>query len=107
MSSRGARVRHQDYGFGHVVDVLGDSAVVEFFGEQISVPLSEIAEDGPIVVPVDTEPHKRDRTLFRRALEAITLGIVPPSPEQLFLLFRLAQTNIVQTVEGWLQKAPK
>ena len=38
----GDPVRHQDYGPGRVRQVLGGVAVVDFFGEEIEVPTSEL-----------------------------------------------------------------
>ena len=40
---RGTDVRHPDYGLGRVIQVLGEQAVVEFFGDQLTVDASVVS----------------------------------------------------------------
>lgn len=79
----GANVEHAEFGIGKVIAVLGDIATVEFFGEQFDVGVDELivraavngaAPLAPPDAPV-TDPE------FRRAFEAVNLGVVPSDPK--------------------------
>lgn len=81
----GANVEHVEFGVGKVVAVFGDIATVEFFGEQFDVATDELivrpAMNG--VAPVAGSDAPVSDPEFRRALEAVNLGVVPSDPKML------------------------
>ena len=83
--SIGTLVEHIDFGPGKVTEVLGSMAIVDFFGEQIDCKINELTikeETGPRVV--DTlKPASKDKVAFRKAFEAVNLGVVPPDSSSL------------------------
>jgi len=83
----GTRVRHPDLGRGIVKESLGSLVVVDFYGELIQIAGNDLEslEDAPAPAAVGAS-RDIDRILFRRAVEAITLGVVPPHPDQLLAL---------------------
>lgn len=102
----GADVRHADYGLGRVIEVLGQQAVVDFFGDSLTVEARTLQiEEAPDPVPV-AEPRSRDKALFRQAYEAVNLGVVPPHPDQLLSL-SIGGDLIAQRTRDWLAAAPE
>ncbi len=103
----GVDVRHPDYGRGRVIEVLGQQAVVEFFGDQVTVEARTLETvDASDPVPVSQRRPPVDRVLFRRAYEAVNLGVVPPHPEQLLAL-SIGGDLIAQRTGDWLDAAPE
>lgn len=103
----GADVRHPDYGLGRVIQVLGQQAVVEFFGDQLTVDARTLEiEETPDPVPVPEPRSHVDKVLFRRAYEAVNLGVVPPHPDQLLAL-SIGGDLIAQRTGDWLDTAPE
>src|SRR5438093_559684 len=82
----GTAVSHSTYGPGRVRQVVGGLALVEFFGEEIEVPVDQLESEEAEPAPVEDRPPSRERAQLRRAYEAINLGVVPPSPDQLLAL---------------------
>lgn len=101
---QGVKVRHSAYGPGTVKEVLGETALVDFFGESIATPSNELLimeiEPSLLTKPVNSP----DKIRFRRAYEAINLGIVPPHPQQL-LSFSIQGEETVSQVRQWLAEA--
>src|SRR5215472_10109179 len=104
----GSRVEHREYGRGVVRELLGGQAVVEFYGERIQVAaedLSSLDDDGPAPVPSNVT-LEIGRIMFRRAIEAINLGVVPPHPDQLLSL-AINGAQHLRKMETWLRNAKK
>lgn len=100
----GTRVDHPDHGRGVVKEVLGGHGIVEFYGERVHIELGELSsldQDEPAPVRSDTSLDI-GRILFRRALEAINLGVVPPHPDQLLTL-AINGSHRVKQLGGWLR----
>ena len=101
----GADVRHPNYGPGRVIQVLGQQAVVDFFGDQLTVDARALEiENAPDPVPVAEARSGIDRVLFRRAYEAVNLGVVPPHPDQLLAL-SIGGDLIAKRTGDWLDAA--
>jgi hypothetical protein len=102
----GSQVEHPEYGPGTVKQLVGGQAVVEFFGERRPVDVKELlvtAEFEP-TVPNLKGKDSPDQVEFRRAYEAINLGIVPPNPAALINM-TISGKAITNRVDGWLRKA--
>jgi len=84
--------------------VLGQQAVVEFFGEQKDVPTSELSVAEEPENAVHAGPMDDGRVLFRRAFEALNLGVVPPEPDQLLRL-SIGGDALEKKTERWLREA--
>src|SRR5947209_14828089 len=84
----GTRVRHPDLGRGVLKQLLGRLAVVEFYGEPVEVAIEDLTAVDKFQAEALDGSHEAeiDRILFRRAVEAINLGVVPPHPDQLLAL---------------------
>ena len=103
----GAEVRHPDYGLGRVIEVLGQQALVEFFGDRLTVEARTLeVEEASDPVPVPEPRARVDRVLFRRAYEAVNLGVVPPHPDQLLAL-SIGGDLIARRTDDWLDAAPE
>ena len=102
----GAQVEHPEFGFGIVQQAVGDIAVVRFFGEDIDVQLNELTIKGDHKAGTASEHHDGDtrKTSFRRAYEAINLGVVPPEPVELIDLTIGGDRTSAQ-VKLWLKEA--
>ena len=104
---RGTEVRHPDFGLGRVIQVLGQQAVVEFFGDELTVDARTLeVEEAPNPVPVPVSRAGVDKVLFRRAYEAVNLGVVPPHPDQLLAL-SIGGDVIADRTHDWLSAAPQ
>ena len=104
---RGTAVRHPDFGLGRVIQVLGRQAVVEFFGDELTVDIRTLdVERARSPVPVSVRRASVDRVLFRRAYEAVNLGVVPPHPDQL-LAMSIGGDVIAERTHDWLNAAPQ
>lgn len=101
--SIGSAVNHRVYGPGTIVQCLGEIATVTFFGDVIEVQVAdlEIQHAGP--APVSAQRAALERTQLRRAYEAINLGVVPPSPEQL-LAVTIHGPEMNAEMEKWLER---
>jgi len=83
--SVGDLVEHIDFGPGKVTEVLGTKAIVDFFGEEIECDTNELTlkeESGPRVLG-NLKQANNDRVAFRKAFEAVNLGVVPPDSSSL------------------------
>ena len=83
--SVGTLVEHIDFGPGKVVDILGAVVIVDFFGERIDCSIDELLikeESGPRVLD-RLNPVSKDKVAFRKAFEAVNLGVVPPESSSL------------------------
>jgi hypothetical protein len=107
---KGQKVEHPEYGTGTVLDILGDIARVNYYGEQLDTPVIELTWSKDyhpgITLPIDSSriatPEERKR--FRRSFEAINLGVVPPDPEHLIAL-TIGRKTWVPQIRSWLQNA--
>jgi len=110
MFSAGDRVEHRDYGTGTIEAVLGSKAVVKFFGggqAQIEVDeLQALHEKVSDVAAATFGEPQSDRTMFRRALEAVNLGVVPPDAPALRDL-TIEGNSTSKQVKRWLGNAHK
>ncbi len=83
----GVQVEHPDYGAGVVENVLGELTTVNFFGESITVNVNELVQkeeyQSAVVDVPKKQPKEKEKSEFRRAFEAINLGVVPPDPQKL------------------------
>jgi hypothetical protein len=81
----GANVEHAEFGIGKVIAVLGDVATVEFFGEQFDVGIDELMVRAAMngVAPLARPDAPVTDPEFRRAFEAVNLGVVPSDPKML------------------------
>lgn len=102
----GAEVEHREFGRGSIVAVLGVEAEVDFFGEVIAVQTRELA-------PLESsKPRLVDKPLamsesalaFRRAFEAVNLGVTPSAPEQLIGL-TIDGDKEERRIKKWLDSA--
>lgn len=84
MIAPGAQVEHAEFGIGKVLAVLGSTATVVFFGEEMDVDTGDLIVRGGNQVPMAPITSQTMTNLaFRRSFEAINLGVVPGDPEQL------------------------
>lgn len=85
MIAAGANVEHAEFGIGKVIAVLGNVATVEFFGEQFDVAVDELVVRAAMngVSPVANPDAPVTEPEFRRAFEAVNLGVVPSDPKML------------------------
>jgi hypothetical protein len=83
-----SQVEHAEFGIGKVLTVFGDIATVDFFGEAIDVGIDELlSRDVAAVAPAEAVgPQATTDLAFRKAFEAVNLGVVPGEPEQLVKL---------------------
>jgi hypothetical protein len=83
-----SHVEHAEFGMGKVLAVLGDVATVDFFGEEIDVDVEELlSRDGATRASAKVaSPKPTNDVAFRKAFEAVNLGVVPGEPEQLVKL---------------------
>lgn len=103
----GDKVKHPDFGQGTVVQLLGGTAVVNFFGDNMDVKtdmLTVIGKTAPQVPDRTNEDRSQDKTSFRRAFEAINLGVVPSDSGQLIDL-TIRSNELKEKVSGWLADA--
>lgn len=102
----GTKVEHPEFGPGTVIRTVGGTALVNFFGEQIEVGLSDLTVSEkfrPKVVEVE-DKGRPDDVGFRRAYEAVNLGVVPPDPAALVAM-TIGGEEITPRVESWLARA--
>lgn len=106
MISAGANVEHAEFGVGKVVAVLGDVATVEFFGEQFDVSVDELIIRAAVngVAPIAQPDAPVTDPEFRRAFEAVNLGVVPSDPKMLTKL-TIGGDEISKDVRGLLANA--
>lgn len=104
----GDTVSHADFGQGTVVQVLGGSSVVNFFGDDIDVEtaaLTLVSSKSPLVVDHTEKDRNSDKTAFRAAFEAINLGVAPPDCGQLVDL-TIRSKELKKKVSSWFTEAP-
>lgn len=107
MLAPGSEVEHSDFGKGVIVSVLGDEAEVDFFGEVLSVRTAELtplAAAQPKAV-IKAEAMSESAFAFRKAFEAVNLGVTPSAPEQLIGL-TINGAKEERTIARWLERAP-
>lgn len=103
----GTLVEHLEYGPGKVAEVLGSMIVVDFFGELIDCNLNELKtkeQIGPRVID-NHIPASKDKIAFRRAFEAVNLGVVPPDSSALVEM-SIGGESIHAVVSSCLQRQP-
>lgn len=85
MISEGVQVEHLEFGVGHVVSVFGDIATVSFFGEALDVEIDDLQRrlDPTGVALAPQGPQSITDLAFRKAFEALNLGVVPADPQRL------------------------
>jgi hypothetical protein len=101
----GSLVRHGEFGGGVARRLLGSQVEVAFVGGVLVLPVAELTleENAP---PVRVEAHAAgDRKLFRKAFEAVNLGVVPPHPDQLLAL-SVGGNELKTRTRDWLDAAP-
>ncbi|MBU0662948.1 MAG: DUF2791 family P-loop domain-containing protein [Proteobacteria bacterium] len=101
--SVGTSVEHLEFGPGKVTELLGTMAIVDFFGEQIDCNINELTlkeEVGPRVIDSHI-PASKDKVAFRKAFEAVNLGVVPPDSSSLIEM-SIGGENIASTVRSSL-----
>ena len=106
--SPGNKVSHPDFGQGTIVQQLGGTAVVNFFGDNIDVEVDELTlleKTVAQVVDKTNEDRSKDKTPFRTAFEAINLGVAPSDCGQLIDL-TIRSEELKNKVNGWLTDAP-
>ncbi|MGD9976164.1 MAG: hypothetical protein AB7S77_24160, partial [Desulfatirhabdiaceae bacterium] len=82
----GDKVTHPEYGQGIVKQILGGTAVVNFYGDDLDVDVHVLTPVSTVAPPVKDHPsqdHSQDKIAFRKAFEAINLGVAPPDSSQL------------------------
>lgn len=108
MIKEGTQVENTEFGIGKVLAVLGSVATVDFFGEHVDVDISELIDRGehgkPVGVP--TAGVATTDLAFRKAFEAVNLGVVPADPEQLVKL-TIGGAEVSGEIRAVLAKAPK
>jgi len=99
----GAQVEHAEYGFGTVRRMVGNMAEVLFSGESIVVDANELVVKAAYRPKTGISPAPPDarRTSFRRAFEAINLGVVPPETDELIEM-TIGGDKISAEVNSWL-----
>ena len=107
MIQSGREVEHPEYGSGKVLDMLGNIAQVDFFGESLDVPVTELRLLDKYDPTVSSEPASYDAEAigFRKAFEAMNLGVIPPDPSQLIGL-TIGSQKFTTEVKCWLKNAP-
>ncbi len=106
MLAAGAEVEHAEFGRGSIVAVLGAEAEVDFFGEVLAVQTHELIPLGkpkPRSV-AKTEAMSESSLAFRRAFEAVNLGVTPSAPEQLIGL-TIDGVKEERRIKKWLDRA--
>lgn len=104
----GDKVTHPEYGQGIVKQILGGTAVVNFYGDDLDVDVHVLTPVSTVAPPVKDHPsqdHSKDKIAFRKAFEAINLGVAPPDSSQLIDL-TIRSDKLKQQVSGWLTNAP-
>ncbi len=107
--TKGDKVTHPDYGQGIVNQVLGGTAVVNFFGDDLDVDVLTLTPIGKIASQVadrTKEDRSQDKTSFRAAFEAINLGVAPSDYGQLIDL-TIRSDELKTRVSAWLADAPQ
>lgn len=104
----GQQVEHKEFGPGKIIEVLGNVAIVSFFGEKIDVNVNELTIGNEFQPKVQLAREKKsiDQITFRRTYEAINLGVVPPDPSALIAM-TIGGDQITSKVEAWLNDADK
>ena len=95
-------VRHPTFGPGRVVRVLGEIALVNFFGEEIQVGTTELEREDAQPASVSAKAPSVDRVRLRQSYEAINLGVVPPNPDQLTSV-SINGASIAADCSSWLE----
>lgn len=106
MLVRGAVVEHAEFGRGSIVTILGNEAEVDFFGEVLAVRAHELTPLGsPKPKAVAAAGAISESALaFRRAFEAVNLGVTPSAPEQLIGL-TIDGDKEERRIKKWLERA--
>ena len=78
-------VEHPEFGPGTVIDVLGENATVDFYGEEIGCKVGELEVKKSFAPKVSDKAKtaSKDKIAFRRGFEAVNLGVVPPDSSSL------------------------
>lgn len=105
--SPGNKVTHSEFGQGTVVQLLGGTAVVNFFGDDIDVDVNQLVFVGQPtsqVVDKTNEDRRKEKIPFRTAFEAINLGVAPSDCGQLIDL-TIRSNELTKRVSDWLTNA--
>jgi len=102
----GMKVEHPDFGIGTIEQLLGSEVVVNFFGESIGINTDELTpyEDFTPEITDKEKDISEDKVNFRRAYEAVNLGVVPPDPTSLIAM-TIAGNQSTGQVRSWLENA--
>lgn len=102
----GNKVMHPEFGQGTVVQLLGGTAVVNFFGDDIDVEVDHLTvmKGTSQVIDKTIEERCQDKIPFRAAFEAINLGVAPSDCGQLIDL-TINSAKLKKQVSGWLANA--
>jgi len=81
----GDMVEHFEFGPGKVLELLGTTATIDFFGEEIGCNVNELTVKKTFApnVATHTKSNNKNKIAFRRGFEAINLGVVPPDSSSL------------------------
>ncbi|HZO82323.1 MAG TPA: BREX system ATP-binding domain-containing protein [Candidatus Binataceae bacterium] len=104
--AEGDPVEHPEYGYGRIASVLGRQAVVDFNGAAITVSTDQLIRRG--VERAKVVSHQASspslRIPFRRAFEAVNLGVVPPDGAALEEL-TIEGAATTSAIRSWLARA--
>ncbi|GAB6056905.1 BREX system ATP-binding domain-containing protein [Desulfonatronum parangueonense] len=104
---KGINVEHPEFGHGKVINVLGEIITVNFFGEKIDVEHKDlnilISLSSPITI---SSQGNNGKNTFRKAFEAVNLGVVPPDENEL-INFSIDGSNQTSLIESWLENISK
>lgn len=104
----GTLVEHIDYGPGEVQEILGQVAIVNFFGATIDCAISDLSIKQEFAPEVSNQGilRNKNKTAFRRGFEAVNLGVVPPDAFSLINM-SIGGDKILREVELSLKNIEK
>ena len=105
--SIGSLVERLDFGPGKVLALLGAKAAVDCFGDTIDCDISELTVKEPVGPRVQNGlVANKNKISFRKAFEAVNLGVVPPDTSCLIEM-SIGGNKILQDVNKLLSRASK
>jgi hypothetical protein len=107
MLAPGEEVEHVNFGRGVIVTVVGAEAEVDFFGDVLSVKTKELQPSAPTkpTSVIRAEAMTESAIAFRKAFEAVNLGVTPSAPDQLIGL-TIDGPEEERKIVRWLSDAP-